>query len=201
MYPANRPLTASAAPFQPPPRNPWTQTVGARTSGKRQRQSWPRCQWKACGGKKDRQSLHLRFALKGGPQLLVRRHSAADEKSANIIFARRGQRFCDQILDHRALKRSHQIQRLAVAEVRDSLRASAGTACWAVNSRGLCDELRLQDPSLGFNVAQNRGLDPAVGEVETLPGPEPLARSCCGILRRSGCLICASWNFTACGSP
>src|ERR1019366_465324 len=71
---------------------------------------------KRAGRKENGKALHPRFALKRGPQFLIGGHAAAYEESSNVVLARRSQRLHDEIVDHRALERSDQIESLAVAE-------------------------------------------------------------------------------------
>ena len=70
-------------------------------------------------GKENRKALHRRFALKRGPQFLVGGHATAHKKGSNVIRARRRQRLHDQVVDHGALKRSHQVEDLPVTKPAD----------------------------------------------------------------------------------
>jgi hypothetical protein len=112
---------------------------------------------KGTRGKEHGKPLHRRVTLKRGPQLLVSSNAAADEESPNVILARRSQRLHDQIVDHGALERSHQVEGLAVAEPEN------------VFERRLADPRKRLPASidrrlqvLRLDVSQDRCLDPAV---------------------------------------
>src|ERR1700722_13872976 len=107
--------------------------------------------------KEHRQSFSAGIPLKRRPQLLVRRHSSADKKRADVILSRRRQRFRNQIVNHRPLKRSHKIERLPIANRQHFL------------SRGFFNRSQRPPPSLNcrlqilcLHIAQDRRLNPAV---------------------------------------
>src|SRR6202158_580154 len=121
------------------------------------------------GGKRARRKengkpLHRRFALKRGPQFLVGGNAAAYEQSLNVILALRRQRLHDQIVDHGALERSHQVEGLAVAEPETIFERRLADA-----RERLSASLYRRFQTLRLYVSQNRRLDSAIGKIEVRP--------------------------------
>src|SRR5208282_2742613 len=114
--------------------------------------------------KENRQSLHPRFALKRRPQFPIGGHTAANKKSSNVISPRRRQRLHDQIVDHGALKRSHQVKELPVREPANIFKRRRVDA-----RKRLSASLNRRFQVLGLDVSQNRRLDSAVGKIKARP--------------------------------
>src|SRR5258708_403934 len=111
--------------------------------------------------KKYSKPLHPRLALKSSPQFPIRRTPAAYKQSSNVILARRCQRFHDQVVHHRPLKRSHQIEGLPVAKPPNVFESRL-----VYSRKRLTPNLNRRFHVLRLDIAQNRRLDSAIGKIK-----------------------------------
>src|SRR5437899_5756477 len=114
--------------------------------------------------KEHRKPLHPRLALKRGPQFPISRNPATYKKSSNVILARRSQRLRNQIVNHGPLERRHQIESLPVAESPNVRECSL-----LYIRKRLPPSLNRSLHTLRLDVAQNRRLNSAVGEIKVRP--------------------------------
>jgi hypothetical protein len=111
----------------------------------------------------DGETFFVRGVLEGGAEFAIGSDASSDKEGRHVVLACGRERFVDEVVHHGALERGDEIECDGVAErkvvARRELRAAAECATALLDAAFHV---------VGFEIAQDGGLDAAVGEVHAV---------------------------------